>query len=58
MVPLAQLADVQKALDENNIHYWVDEAALSMNNKPFITTVNLGRAGDARAVQTILDRVL
>ena len=58
MVPLDQLDDVRRALDENNIRYWVDEAAISMNDRPFIATVNLGRAGNASAVQAILDRVL
>jgi len=57
MVPLDQLDDVRRALDENNIRYWVDEAAISMNDKPFIATVNLGRAGDAGAVQAILDKI-
>ena len=57
MVPLDQLDDVRRALDENNIRYWVDEAAISMNDKPFIATVNLGRAGNAGAVQAILDKI-
>ena len=57
MVPLDQLDDVRRALDENNIRYWVDEAAISMNSGPFIAVVDLGRGGDARAVQAILDNV-
>jgi hypothetical protein len=57
MVPLDQLDDVRRALDENNIRYWVDEAAISFNDKPFIATVNLGRAGNANSVQAILDAI-
>ena len=57
MVPLDQLADVRRALEGNNIRYWVDEEAISVDDRPFIATVNLGRAGDASTVQTILDRV-
>ncbi len=55
MVPLNQLAEVRRALDGNRIRYWVDEEAISVDDKPFIATVNLGRAGDAGAVQAILD---
>ncbi len=55
MVPLDQLDDIRRALEENHIRYWVDEDAISLNDSPFITTVNLGRAGDASAVQAILD---
>ena len=57
MVPLSQLGDVRWILDSNNIRYWVDEEAISVDNNPFIATINLGRAGDAGTVQAILDKL-
>ena len=57
MVPLDQLDEVRRALDTNNIRYWVDEAAISFNDRPFITTVNFGRAGNATTIQAILDNI-
>jgi hypothetical protein len=57
MVPLDQLVDVRRALDDNNIRYWVDEAAISVNDRPFIATVDLGRGGNAEVVQAILDGI-
>jgi len=55
MVPVQQVDDVRKLLDENNISYWVDEIAISLDGKPEVTVVNLGRGTDAAAVQAILD---
>jgi hypothetical protein len=57
MVPLDQLEDVRHALDGKGVRYWVDEVAISVDERPFIATINLGRAGDASAVQAILDNV-
>ncbi|MDZ7620103.1 MAG: hypothetical protein U1E05_24130 [Patescibacteria group bacterium] len=57
MVPLDQLDDIQRLFDQHGIHYWVDEDAISLNNEPYVAVVNLGRGGDAAAVQTILDSV-
>ncbi len=56
MVPVTQLDDLRLLLDRHNVHYLVDEDAISLNGEPEIGIVNLGRAGDAVAVQRILDR--
>ena len=56
MVPLDQLDEVRQLLDQHNFRYWVDEDAISLNGKPFVTVVDLGRGTDAAAVQTILPR--
>jgi hypothetical protein len=55
MVPLDQLDAVRRLLDQHSIRYSVDEDAISLNDKPYVTVVDLGRGGDAPAVQTILD---
>ena len=56
MVVLAQLDRVTGVLRDNGIAFWVDEDAISLNGKPEITVVNLGRGVDAARVQQMLDR--
>ncbi|REJ75209.1 MAG: hypothetical protein DWQ34_27265 [Planctomycetota bacterium] len=55
MVPVKQIDDVRSLLDDNNIPYWVDEDAISLDGKPEVTVVNLGRGSDPASVQKILD---
>ncbi len=55
MVPVQQIDDVRGLLDANDIPHWVDEDAISLDGKPEITVVNLGRGCDAKAVQKFLD---
>lgn len=55
MVPVQQIDDVRALLDTHNIPYWVDEDAISLDGKPEVTVVNLGRGSDAQSVQKILD---
>lgn len=57
MVPVSQLERLRRLLDSHGIHYWVEEHAISINGAPETTIVNLGREGDAAAVQAILDAV-
>lgn len=57
MVPLDQLDEVRQLLDQRCIHYSVDEDAISLNDEPYVTVIDLGRGTDAVAVQTILDGV-
>jgi len=55
MVPVVQIDEVRRLLDANNVWYWVDEVAISLDGRPEITVVNLGRDADPVVVQTILD---
>lgn len=55
MVPLSQLDDVKHLLDGQRVRYWVEENAISWDGSPYIAVINLGREGDAAAVQSILD---
>jgi hypothetical protein len=57
MVPLSQLDEVKRLLAGRHISYWVAENAISWDGGPYIVTVNLGREGDADAVQAILNSV-
>ena len=57
MVPVSQLDDVKALLHDRHVNYWVDENAISLDGKPEIAIVNLGRGANASAVQTVLDGV-
>jgi hypothetical protein len=50
-----QLDEVRRLLDSHRIRYWVGENAISLNGGPEMVEINLGREGDAAAVQGILD---
>lgn len=54
-VPLSQLDEIKILLDSRRIRYWVEENAISLDGSPYVAVVNLGRTGDAAAVQSILD---
>jgi hypothetical protein len=54
-VPVSQLKDVQRLLDQHRVRYAIDEYAVSLNGAPEVAVVNLGRGGDAKGVQRILD---
>jgi hypothetical protein len=57
MVPVSQLAELERLLDRTRIRYWVGENAISFDGGPEIATINLGRGADPAAVQAILDSV-
>jgi len=57
IVPLDQLNEVTRLLDSRGIHYSVEENAISLDGAPYTIVINLGRAGNAAAVQSILDSV-
>ncbi|HEX4792372.1 MAG TPA: hypothetical protein VH370_01185 [Humisphaera sp.] len=54
-VPVSQIDEVKRILDERQIRYWVEENVISLNGGPYIAVVNLGREGDAQLVQALLD---
>jgi len=56
-LPLSQLDEVRQLLDSRRIFYWVEENAISLDGAPYVIVINLGRAGDATAVQAVLDSV-
>lgn len=57
MLPVSQLDNVKQLFDNRRLHYWVDENAVSLDGKPEIAIINLGRGANASAVQGILDSV-
>jgi hypothetical protein len=57
MVSVGQLDEVRRLLDGRGVRYWVDEEVISLNGAPEIAVVNLGRSGDPRLVQALLDGV-
>jgi hypothetical protein len=54
-VPFSQLDEVRRLLDDHGIRYSVEEAVISFNGGPEMAVIDLGRRGDAGAVQAILD---
>jgi hypothetical protein len=57
MVPVSQLDTMRQLLNQHHIRYSVDENAISLNGEPEVAIINLGRGGDAKRVQQILDSV-
>ena len=57
MVPTNQLDKVRDLLETNRVRFWVDHNAISIDGKPAVTFVNLGRDTDTKQVQTLLDTV-
>jgi hypothetical protein len=55
MVPVDLLEKVRKLLVENDIPHWVDHNAISVDGRPAVTVINLGRGADSRRVQELLD---
>jgi len=55
IVPLDQLDAVELILKENNVSFWVDADAISLDGQPEVAIVNLGRGANATHVQQMLD---
>ena len=55
MVPLDQLDAVEAVLRANSISHWTDADSISLDGKPAIVVINLGRGTDASRVQRLLD---
>jgi hypothetical protein len=56
-LPFSQLDDVRKLLKSHNVFHWDDERAFSWDGGPEMTVIYFGHAGNAAAVQAILDSV-
>ena len=55
MVSVELLEKVRKLLVENDVPHWVDHNAISVDGRPAVTVINLGRNVDSRQVQDLLD---
>jgi hypothetical protein len=55
MVSVELLEKVRRLLVENDIPHWVDHSAISVDGRPAVTVINLGRRTDSRQVQDLLD---
>jgi hypothetical protein len=56
IVPLEQLEPVKRLLVQHQVYFWADEDAVSVDDKPELAIINLGRNVDATAVQALLDQ--
>jgi hypothetical protein len=57
MIPLDQLQTVESMLRAHNVYHWTDTDSISLDGKPAIIVVNLGREGNAALAQQLLDSV-
>lgn len=55
MLPKEQLDEVRHLLEINQIRFWVDHQPISIDGKPAVVVINLGRRTNPQHVQTILD---
>ncbi len=55
MVSVDLLEKVRQVLGKNEIPHWVDHNEISVDGRPAVTVINLGRKADPRAVQDLLD---
>ncbi|HLN31307.1 MAG TPA: hypothetical protein VK395_26435 [Gemmataceae bacterium] len=55
MISVELLEKVKGLLGENGIPHWVDHNAISVDGRPAVTVINLGRRADSRQVQDLLD---
>jgi hypothetical protein len=49
------LEKVRSLLVDNHVPHWVDHHAISVDGRPAVTVINLGRKADLRRVQELLD---
>jgi hypothetical protein len=57
MLPVAQVDEVRRILNQHRIPHSVDDAAISLNGSPAVTVIDFGRSADANCVQQILDSI-
>ncbi len=57
-VPVAKLQKVETLLKANKIPYWVDEEVLSLDGKPEVAFINLGKGSDPEMVRKLLNGIL
>ena len=55
MAALTQLDRIKAILDANKVSYWVDEEVISVDGKPEVAVINLGRRSDPEVIQRLLD---
>lgn len=55
MIPVDQVNVVEVILGNHKVPYWVDSDAISLDGKPAVIVINLGRGADAGRIQRLLD---
>jgi len=55
MVPVTQLHGVERLLKAQQVPYWVDTHAISLDGQPEVAVINLGHGADPEQVQSLLD---
>jgi hypothetical protein len=55
MLPLSQVEQVHKVLEENDIPHWVDHHAVSVNGQPAVTMIYIRKGIDPHHAQALLD---
>jgi hypothetical protein len=55
LVSIKSMDRVIDVLKQNHIPHWLDPLIISVDNKPAVAVINIGRGSDPHHVQTILD---
>jgi len=55
LVPLDQLPDVGRVLQQHHIAYAVVEDAIELDDRPVIAIIDFGRTADAARIQAAMD---
>ena len=55
MAPIDQVGAIEQLFLDNQVPFWVDADAISLDGNPAISVVNLGRGADVARIQQLLD---
>jgi len=55
MLPLTQVENVRAILDSHDVSYWVDTWAVSLDENPYMTVINISAKFDVDSIQRMID---
>lgn len=57
VVPVARLPAVEALLRDNQVDFWTDSSAISINGNPQVIYINFGSKTNPQRIQQLLDAV-
>ena len=57
IVPDPQLRSLQAILEAHKVPHWAESGSVSLDGRPALAVINLGRGADVARIQAIIDRV-
>jgi hypothetical protein len=55
-LPVSRVDEVREILTKHGVSHWAESLAVSLDGRPPMTVINLGRGVDAARVQALLDQ--